>query len=370
MKTDFLGLSLKNPIIVAAGPWSRDGESIRKSLEAGVGAVITETIVSDPSLDVRPRIAFDGLGAQNIRLYSDVQIEGWEREMDIAKRNGGIVIANVSAHTPSELAYLAVKMEKFGADGIELGLSSPMGEALEVATSNPEKVYEMTRYVVENVKIPVMVKLSQNVTNLSKVAREVQRAGGSAVSAINAIRCILGVDINKKEPLLPTYGGYSGRPIKPLGLASVATLAQTVGIPICGIGGIDSYESALEYIMLGASAVQVGTALMIHGRSFVSNIVEDLHRWGEENNIGDVKEIRGKALKRLKSFEEIKIEPLICHADNEVQCIENCTMCVDACTYGAISLAEDGKIKVNEQICMGCGLCTFICGAKKLRLDW
>lgn len=277
MKTDFLGLSLKNPIIVAAGPWSRDGESIRKSLEAGVGAVITETIVSDPALDVRPRIAFDGLGAQNIRLYSDVQIEGWEREMDIAKRNGGIVIANVSAHTPSELAYLAVKMEKFGADGIELGLSSPMGEALEVATSNPEEVYEMTRYVVENVKIPVMVKLSQNVTNLSKVAREVQRAGGSAVSAINAIRCILGVDINKMEPLLPTYGGYSGRPIKPLGLASVASLAQTVGIPICGIGGIDLYENALEYIMLGASAVQVGTALMIRGRSFVSSIVEDLN---------------------------------------------------------------------------------------------
>lgn len=370
MKTDFLGLSLRNPIIVAAGPWSRDGEGIRRSLASGVGAVITETIVSDPSIDVRPRIAFDGLGAQNIRLYSDVQIEGWEREMDIAKSDGGVVIANVSAHTPSELAYLAVKMERFGADAIELGLSTPMGEAYEVATSDPEKVFEMTSYVVENVKIPVMVKLSQNVTNISKVAREVQRAGGSAISAINAVRCILGVDIEKMEPLLPTYGGYSGRPVKPLGLASVASLAQTVDIPVCGIGGIDSHKSALEYIMLGASAVQVGTALLLNGRNYVGKIADDLHRWGEEHGVKDIAEIRGKALKGLKSFEEIKIEPLFSHADNQIPCIVGCKMCIEACTYGALSMAEDGEIKVDEMECTGCGLCTFICGAGKLKLDW
>lgn len=370
MKTDFLGLSLDSPIIVAAGPWSRDGEGIKRSLATGVGAVITETIVSDPSIDVRPRIAYDGLGAQNIRLYSDVQIEGWEREMDIAKSKGGLVIANVSAHTPSELAYLAVKMEKYGADAIELGLSSPMGEAFEVATSDPEEVYEMTKYVVENVKIPVMVKLSQNVTNLSKVARAVQQAGGSAVSATNAIRCVLGVDIEKMEPLLSTYGGYSGRPIKPLGLASVATIAQTVNIPICGIGGIESYENAVEYIMLGASAVQVGTALMVHGRSYLGKMVEDLDRWAESKGISNVKQIRGEALKGLKSFEEIKIEPLICCADNSIACIEGCTMCVDACIYGAISKDDKGLMIIDGKKCTGCGLCTFICQAKKLVLDW
>ncbi len=370
MKTNFLGLSLKSPIIVAAGPWNRDGESIRKSLDSGVGAVITETIVSEPVIDVKPRIAYDGVGAQNIRLFSDVQIEGWEREMDIAKSHGGIVIANVSAHTPSELAYLAVKMEKYGADGIELGLSTPMGVDLEVVASDPEEVYEMTRCVVENVKIPVMVKLSQNVTNLSRVAKEVQRAGGSAVSAINAIRCILGVDIGRMEPLLPTYGGYSGRPIKPLGLASVASVAQTVDIPICGIGGIDCYESALEYIMLGASAVQIGTALMLKGRDYVSRIVEDLNLWGEENKVRDVKEIRGKALEKLKSFEEIKIEPLVCHADNRIPCVAGCNMCIDACMYGAASRSKDGDICIDPYRCTGCGLCTFLCESHKLHLEW
>jgi len=199
MKTEFLGLKMKNPVIVSAGPWNRDGKSIRKGIAAGAGAVITETIVSDALLDVRPRIAYNGQGAQNIRLYSDIQVEGWQREMDIAKSKEGVVIASVSAHTPSELAYLAMKMEKFGADAIELGISSPMGESLEVVASDADRVYEMTKEVVRNVKIPVIAKLSQNATNISKVAKAVKSAGGSGVSAINTVRCILGVDIDTMD---------------------------------------------------------------------------------------------------------------------------------------------------------------------------
>lgn len=369
MKANFLGLQLKNPVIVAAGPWNRDGESIRQSLAAGAGAVITETIVSEQILDVKPRIAYNGLGAQNIRLYSDVQIEGWEREMDIAKSKGGIVIASVSAHSPSELAYLAVKMEKYGADGIELGISTPMGESLEIVAADPEEVYNMTKAVVENTKIPVMVKLAQNATNISRVAKEVKRAGGTGVSAINAIRCILGVDIDSFEPLLPTYGGYSGTPIKPLGLASVATVAQTVDIPICGIGGVDNYKNALEYILLGASAVQIGTSMMLNGRSHITKIVDDLNRWGDENNIKDVKEIRGKALWKLKSFEEIKVEPIYCHA-KEIDCISDCKRCIDVCMYKALDKDESSNIIIDSSLCTGCGLCTFICEARKLYLHW
>lgn len=369
MKTTFLGLQLKSPIIVAAGPWNRDGESLRQSLATGAGAVITETIVSEPVLDVKPRIAFNGTGAQNIRLYSDIPIEGWEREMGIAKSNGGIVIANVSARTPSELAYLAAKMEKYGADGIELGISTPMGESLEVVAADPDEVYQMTRSVVENVSIPVMVKLSQNATNISRVAKEVKRAGGAGISAINAIRCILGVDIETGRPLLPTFGGYSGAPIRPLGLACVATLAQTVDMPICGVGGIEGHEHAIEYLMLGASAVQVGTSLMLYGRPRITQLVEELDRWGETHQVADVKEIRGKALAKLKSFEEIKIEPLVSHV-RQNSCIEGCNRCIEGCMYQAIHRDEEGTILVATDLCTGCGLCTFLCKADKMYLHW
>ena len=359
---------MKNPVIVAAGPWNRDGRGVKKGIEAGAGAVVTETIVSDALMDVRPRIAYDNFGAQNIRMYSDVQVEGWEREMQIAKSGGGIVIASVSAHTPSELAYLATKMERFGADAIEISLSNPGGEALEVMASNPDTIFEMTEAVVTNVKIPVMVKLSQNATNISKVAKAVKKAGASGVSAINSIRCILGVDIDKEEPFLPTYGGYSGAPIRPLGLASVATVAQSVDIPICGIGGIENHKHAIEYMMLGASAVQVGTAVMIHGFSRITEIVRDLEAWCSSKSIDSVAQIKGKALEKLKSFDEMKIEPVTARS-NGGACASGCVKCVNACVSEAIQ-KEKNDIITMEDLCTGCGLCIFLCPEKKLILDW
>lgn len=368
MKTKFLGLNLKNPIMAAAGPWSGNGENIRNLLKAGAGAVVTESVVSDTLFDVRPRIAYDGLGAQNIRLYSGIQIEGWEREMEIAKSAEGIVIASVSAHTPSELAYLAAKMERFGADAIEVNISNPMWESLEVMAANAQRVFDVTKEVVSNVKIPVMVKLSQNTTNISTVAKAVKQAGGHGVSAINTIRSILKVDIETEKPVLSTYGGYSGVPIRPLGLASVAAIAQTVDIPICGIGGITSYENALEYIMLGASAVQIGTAVMLEGAEVLTRIAEDLEKWAEEKKIKSIGQIRSKALKNLKSFDEIKIEPATSAADGG-PCTADCGRCMKCCSYQAI-FKKDDEIFVDKERCTGCGLCTFICPAKKLKLEW
>ncbi|MEG2323027.1 MAG: tRNA-dihydrouridine synthase [Anaerovoracaceae bacterium] len=368
LKTNFLGMKLDTPIIVAAGPWNKDGESIKKALQAGAGAVVTESVVSDTLLDVRPRIAYDGRGAQNIRLYSDIQIEGWERELSIAKSQGGKVIASVSAHTPSEIAYLATKMERFGADAIELSVSNPMGESLEVVASHPNIVYEMVKEVVSDVKIPVMVKLSQNTTNISLVAKAAKNGGAAAVSAINTIRCILSVDIETGRPSLATYGGYSGAPIRPLGLASVATIAQSVDIPICGIGGITSSENALEYIMLGAQAVQVGTAVMVNGAEYITKLVEDLNQWAAGKNIKNVDEIKGKALKNLKSFDEMKIEPATSTMLG-APCTAECDKCMKACMYHAID-KEDGTTFVKKELCTGCGLCSFVCPSKKLKLDW
>lgn len=368
LKTNFLGLELDNPVIIAAGPWNRDGESLKRSIAAGAGAVVTESIVSDTLLDVRPRIACDENGAQNIRLYSDIQIEGWEREMSIAKSNGGVVIASVSAHTPSELVYLASKLEKFGADAIEISVSNPMGEGLEVVASNADIVYEMTKEVVAAVKLPVIVKLSQNTTNISKVAKAVKAAGGSCVSAINAVRGILGVDIETAQPTLSTYGGISGEYIRPLGLASVATISQTVDIPICGIGGISSGRHAIEYMMMGASAVQVGTSVMLGGVNSVGKIVKEMESWCQAHSLDSIQEIRGKALENLKSFDEMKIEPAVSTVKS-VPCTENCDKCTVACMYKAIKRENDTVIADSSK-CSGCGLCTFICPAKKLRLEW
>lgn len=369
MKTNFLGLDLKNPVIIAAGPWNRDGQSIKKCLESGAAAAVTETIVTDAISDVCPKIAFNGSGAENIRLYSDIQVEGWKEELKIAKSSGGKVIASITAHTPSEMAYLAVKLEKFGADAIEINLSAPMGESLEVTASDSQCVYEMSKAVVKSVKIPVMSKLSQNTTNISAVARAAKMGGCMAVSAINTIRCILGVDIETMKPCLSTYGGYSGVPIRPIGLASVAAIAQAVDIPICGVGGIESYKNVLEYISLGASAVQIGTAVMLNGTGIIEKIIKDLENWEKTKGIDNINMIKGKALDNLKALEEIRFEPNICRSDNSKSCEEGCAKCVSSCIYSAIEKSKEG-VKINEKLCTGCGLCNFICPRAKLKLIW
>lgn len=368
LAVDFMGLKLKNPIIVAAGPWSRNGEMINKAILAGAGAVVTETIVNEVNIDVRPRVAYHKGGVQNIRLYSDILLEEWEREIDIAKSHDGIVIASICAQTSSEISYIAGKMEKVGVDAIELGLASPMGEGLEVMAASAEKIYEMTRKVVNSVDIPVMVKLSQNVTNMSKVACAVEKAGGSAISAIDTVRCILGVDIKGRKPYLPTYGGYSGTPIKPLGLASVATIAQSTKLPVCGIGGIETYENVLEYMMLGASVIQMGTALMLNGFEHIEAVKRDLEAWMMENGIENLLEIRGAALSEIKSFDEIQVEPKVSHL-NDVCRRTDCEKCVKGCVYEAISKAG-GSVMVKEDKCRGCGLCCDVCPDRILELIW
>lgn len=367
LDTNFAGLKLKNPIIISAGPWNGDGKKLRNNLKAGAGAVITETILSDPFLNISEQVVYNGQGFQNIRHCSRFQLERWEEELKIAKSDGGIVIASVSGHSPSEIAYLARKLEKYGADAIEISLSNPLGEGVEVLCSNENLVYEIVKHVVENVKIPVMVKLSQNVNNIVEISKAAKKAGASAISAINTIRCILGVNIEKGVPLLPTYGGYSGAPIRPIALASVASIAQCVNIPICGVGGIENYENVIEYMMLGTSTVQIGTALMLNGNSIIGEIVNDLEKWFTDKNISSIDEIRGKALDKIKSLDELSLQqPMKCKCDDK-PCKEDCRLCSEYCLENAIEVINV-KIKIDELRCIGCGLCVYICPINKLKI--
>ncbi len=360
LAVDFMGLQLKNPLIVAAGPWSGSSKKIKESFAAGAAAVVTETIVSEPTFDVNPRLAYNGSGLQNIRRYSNRSFEEWIDEIGEVKSCGGIVIASVLARTASEIGYIAEKVERAGADALELGIACPMGEGIEVIASDPSRVYSLTKGVVEKVKIPVMVKLSQNMTNMGQVARFVEVAGGNGISAIDTVRCILGVDINKGTPLLPTYGGYSGPPIRPMGLASVASIAQSTSLPVCGVGGIENYTHVIEYLMLGAAAVQIGTSLILYGVDRLSEILEELQEWMNKNGIQDINQIRGIALKELKSFDDIKIEPKKAVLNDLCDRLD-CNRCIDCCGISRAITREDEAIFIDTEECTGCGLCRDVC---------
>ncbi len=368
LSVDFLGMKLKNPIIVAASPLSGNGSMIRKAIDAGAGAVVTQTIANEVRPNVRPRIAANSFGMQNIELYSNLTLEEWEREIYYVKEKGAGIIANILAHTPSEMAYIAKKVERFGVDAIELGISIPHGEGVELLISDMQRLYNLTKMAVDSVSIPVMVKFSPNVSNLTALAKVVEKAGASAISAIDTIRAILGVDIDKGKALLPTYGGYSGNGIRPIALATVAGISQAVKIPVSGIGGIENYENVLEYIMLGASTVQLCTSLIMNGYDRINEILADLENWLERKGYSSLEDIRGQALSSLKSFEEISIEPYIAKTKGVCE-VDECGICVKSCMYGAISTKND-IIVIDENKCTGCGLCVSLCNKGFIYLDW
>ncbi len=368
LSVDFMGIKLKNPIIVAASPLTGSGSMMRKAVEAGAGAVVTQTIANEVRQNVRPRIAANYLGMQNIELYSNLTLEEWEREIYYAKERDAVVIANILAHTPSEMAYMANKVERFGVDAIELGISIPHGEGVEVLISDMERLYKLTKLAVDSVKIPVMVKFSANVSNLTALAKVAEKAGASAISGIDTLRSILGVDIDRGRVLLPTYGGYSGEGIRPIGLAAIASISQAVKIPVSGIGGINDYKNVIEYIMLGASTVQLCTSLIMNGYGRIGEIIGDLENWLEQKGYSSLRDIRGQALTSLKSFEEITIEPYTAKTSGTCDA-DNCGICIKTCMYDAISL-NNGIIVIDDSKCTGCGLCVSLCEKRLLFLDW
>lgn len=368
LSVNFIGLSLKNPILLSAGPLTDSGKMIKKAVEAGAGAVVTKTIANEIRPNVRPRLHMTGSSLNNIELYSDFSLEDWEYEIAYAKQHGAIVIANILGHTPSEIAYIGRKVERFGADAIELGVSCPHGEGLEGVASEPSKLYQFTKAVVEKVKIPIIVKLSSNVANIVKLAKAAEKAGASAISGVDTVRSIAGVDIEKGQALLPTYGGYSGEAIRPIGLAAMASVSQATAIATSGIGGISNYKHVLEYMMLGCSVVQICTSILIHGYDRIGEILRDLENWMDDHGYESFDTIKGRALSSLKSFEEIKVEPYV--AKVKTVCRDSqCEECIHHCFYGAIKWM-DGQIAINSEKCTGCGLCIGVCPKNLLELSW
>lgn len=374
MKAHILGMEIDNPVVILSGPWSRGKEYLKKSLMSGAGAVFTETITGESYSDLSPRyeycVATGGL--QNIRLYSGMSLEDWIDDLNEIDEEGRYgqktkLIASVMGSTPSEIAYVAKKVEKTGVDGIELGLACPMGEGPAVVAGDPQLVYEYVKAACSEVSLPISVKLSSSCANLPLVVKACIKGGAAGITAIDTVRGILSIDIKSATAGLPTYGGYSGTPIRPIGLSTVAGIAQTCSLPILGAGGIDDGENVIEYIMAGASAGGMGTRILLDGYEAVGRAIDEIETWADENGVRDISEIRGKALSSLRSFEELKVESKVAVVKKE--CTDkNCSKCSDCCLDEAISF-DDG-IRIDRNKCTGCGLCISICPDDKLELEW
>jgi dihydroorotate dehydrogenase (NAD+) catalytic subunit len=298
LSTAIAGVRLRNPFLLASGVWGESGDSLSGAWEAGAGGVITKSIGSGPRAGYpNPTIeSLDEWGFLNAMGLPNPGIEEYPREIATARDRGALVIGSVFGGDAEEFARLAEAIARTGVVAVELNLSCPHAKGLgsEVGGS-PEAVAEITRAVVSRVKLPVIVKITPNVAEPAELAAAAERAGAAAISAINTVRA-LSINVHLRRPTLSHgLGGLSGPAIKPVGLACVWKIYERVKIPVIGIGGIMSAQDALEYLMAGARAVEVGTAVAFRGIRIFGELNEQLGRLMDDLGLRSISDVVGVA---------------------------------------------------------------------------
>ncbi len=363
---DFMGLKLKNSVIVSAGPWSGSHKNIQKCIDAGAAAVVTETILTEESGFFGQRVYYNDNELLNLSLYGHKSIEEWEAEFELINKKDSYLICSVRGSSPSELAYIAKRAERLGADALQMDMFAPMDAMIEQINLQPEKLYEMANAVVKSVNIPVMIRMPYNLSSIKAYVRQVEKAGISAICSIESLKGLSGVDIETKETKMPTYGGYTGKHIRPITMAATATLSQLTHCQICSVGGVQDYTNILEFMMLGAVSAMLGSVIMFEGHDIISKTIYDIENWMESHGYSDYKEIRGSALSSLYPY-EMAFHSVTSNLKSPCLKIE-CSKCVKCCMYGAIENIS-GSIRTNKELCTGCGLCTQICPDKMFYLQ-
>ena len=289
-------LELGLPGMVASGIMDETGLSMVRMLDAGAGAVVSKSIGSEP----RPGHAnpcfteVDG-GLVNAMGLPNPGIEEFGAEMDIAIRHGKI-IGSIYGASAEEFAMLAGKMEDYGACAVEMNLSCPhaKGYGMELGT-DPVLVKAISEAVSSAVSIPVWAKLTPNTHILGQIAKAAEDGGCDAVVAINTLKAMVIAPEFGKPFLSNRFGGLSGPAVLPVGVRAVYDLFDAVSVPIVGVGGITTWRDAAQYIMAGASAFQVGSAVMEHGPEVFGSINEGLSKFMDEYGYDSLEDMRGVA---------------------------------------------------------------------------
>ncbi|HYB79391.1 MAG TPA: dihydroorotate dehydrogenase [Thermoplasmata archaeon] len=279
LRVRLAGIDLRNPFLLASGIWGESGESLAGAWRAGAGGVITKSIGSEPRLGYpNPTIeAYERWGLLNAMGLPNPGIEEYPREIEVARRAGATVIGSIFGGTPEEFARLATRMAATGVVALELNLSCPHAEGFGTEIgSTPEDVEKVVRAVTQAVSVPVIAKITPNTSDAAGLARAAERGGAAAVSAINTLRAIA-IDVQLRRPVLAHgLGGLSGPAVKPVGLACVWQIFEKVSIPVVGVGGVANARDALEYVMAGARAVEVGTQVTFDGIGVFGRLAKDL----------------------------------------------------------------------------------------------
>ncbi|MBI2253451.1 MAG: NAD-dependent dihydropyrimidine dehydrogenase subunit PreA [Proteobacteria bacterium] len=393
LRSNFIGIKSPNPFWLASAPPTDKEYNVVRAFQAGWGGVVWKTLGEDPPVvNVSSRYgAFHMgndrmVGFNNIELISDRPLDVNLQEIKRVKRDWKDRAVIVSLMVPCEedaWKRILKRVEETEADGIELNFGCPHGmseRGMGAAVGQvPEYVEMVARWCKQHSRMPVIVKLTPNVTDVRKPAQAAKKGGADAVSLINTINSICSVDLDAMAPTpvvdgKGTHGGYCGPAVKPIALNMVAEIARdpaTHGLPISAIGGIGTWRDAAEFMSMSAGNVQVCTAAMHYGFRIVEEMASGLANWMDEKGYRTIEDFRGKAVPNVTDWQYLNINfKTIAHIDQE-KCIQ-CGLCYVACedtSHQSISAKRvpDGKgggkrrYEVIDEECVGCNLCYHAC---------
>jgi dihydropyrimidine dehydrogenase (NAD+) subunit PreA len=388
LRSNFIGIKSPNPFWLASAPPTDKEYNVVRAFQAGWGGVVWKTLGEDPPVvNVSSRYGAFHVGGDrmvgfnNIELISDRPLDVNLQEIKRVKRDWKDRAMIVSLMVPCEedaWKRILARVEDTEADGIELNFGCPHGmseRGMGAAVGQvPEYVEMVARWCKQNTRMPVIVKLTPNVTDVRKPAQAAKKGGADAVSLINTINSICSVDLDQMAPTpvvdgKGTHGGYCGPAVKPIALNMVAEIARdpaTHGMPISAIGGIGNWRDAAEFISMSAGNVQVCTAAMHYGFRIVEEMASGLANWMDEKGYRTIEDFRGKAVPNVTDWQYLNINfKTIAHIDQE-KCIQ-CGLCYVACedtSHQSISAKRVGgkrRYEVIEEECVGCNLCYHAC---------
>ncbi len=291
------GMKLENPTILASGILGVVGSTLKKVSDNGAGAVVTKSIgTMARDGHKNPSVMEIETGLLNAIGLANPGYTVFEDEIKKVKDGSAPVIGSIYGFNIREFVEVATAMEGYGVDALELNLSCPnVSKAGTYYGQNKDLAYEAVKAVKESVKIPVIAKLTANVSDIVSIAKACEEAKCDAITAINTVRAMK-IDINAKMPVLANkFGGLSGPSIKPLAISAVYEIAKETNLPVLGCGGVTTGEDAVEFMMAGASAVQIGTAVLHRGISVFKKITREIEDFMDQNGYTRVEELVGAA---------------------------------------------------------------------------
>lgn len=383
LSIEFMGVKFENPFLLSSSPVGNCYEMCAKSLESGWGGIVFKTIGFFIANEVSPRFAeitkerTPFVGFKNMEQIAEHSLEENLEAMRRLKEDypNKVLIASIMGQNEKEWEDLAKLVTEVGADMIECNFSCPQMTSNEMGSDvgqNPELVKKYCQAVRRGTNLPILAKMTPNIGNMVEAADASLEGGADGIATINTVKSIVGVDLEKHIGLPIVNGkssvsGYSGKAVKPIALRFIHELkthSKTKHAPISGIGGIETWEDALEFILLGCGTIQVTTAIMQYGYRIVEDMISGLSHYMEEKNIDKLEDLLGIAIDNIIPAEDLDRGYIVYPETDKDSCVK-CGRCYISCYDGGHQAInwdkEEREVSLDKKKCVGCHLCSLVC---------